>query len=180
MDFTTSTAPWFLVASLAGLFTILGSTLSIVGTRVNDEAKTKREDKRFWRTQFRDASMKYALTLSRVLDELGKLPDDKYASKEDADSPVIVGFEELSKDRQALYFSGNRECLRVTAAAKYAINKYLSKKIDVKTLRGYLTEDVDYFVVLTRSATGMDSSRPERRRRQSDIDKRYKKLEALG
>ncbi len=59
MDFTTSTAPWFFVALLAGAFTILGGLISIGGSALVDFVKSKRERHRVLETEVLDASIEF-------------------------------------------------------------------------------------------------------------------------
>lgn len=53
MQTTVSTAPWWYVAALAGLFTVLGSVIAVVNARLADRWKAKREDLRRWDTEIR-------------------------------------------------------------------------------------------------------------------------------
>ncbi|WP_230671136.1 hypothetical protein [Rathayibacter sp. Leaf248] len=58
MDFTTSTAPWFFVAGLAGGFTLLGTLLTLIGSRINEKAKETRAIKSRERDDLLSASIK--------------------------------------------------------------------------------------------------------------------------
>ncbi|WP_148059133.1 hypothetical protein [Rathayibacter sp. PhB127] len=66
LEFTTTTAPWFFVAGLAGGFAVLGTLLTLVGSRINEKAKETRALKSRERDDLLNASTKLLVASSGI------------------------------------------------------------------------------------------------------------------
>ena len=77
-EFTVSTAPWWAVASLAGLFALIGGGITVIAGYYSDRRKLNRDDTRQWDIRLKDQS----IPVVAIADELyefqrteGLIPD---------------------------------------------------------------------------------------------------------
>jgi hypothetical protein len=67
MEVTTTTAPWWYVAALAGAFTILGGVITLTGGYFSDRRKLRREDDRRWDDNLRMAASEYVESIASYI-----------------------------------------------------------------------------------------------------------------